>query len=42
VEYHLTACGKKFLRLLRVVERLQAELNEGVAGEEKAVKADES
>ena len=29
VEYHLTPFGKKFLRLLKEVERLQAELNEG-------------
>lgn len=28
VEYHLTVFGKKFLRLLKEVERLQAELNE--------------
>lgn len=28
VEYHLTDFGKKFLRLLREVERLQAEMNE--------------
>jgi DNA-binding HxlR family transcriptional regulator len=27
VEYHLTPFGKKFLRLLREVEKLQAELN---------------
>ena len=27
VEYHLTAFGKKFLRLLKEVEKLQAELN---------------
>jgi len=27
VEYHLTDFGKKFLRLLKEVERLQAELN---------------
>jgi len=30
VEYRLTTFGKKFLRLLKEVERLQAELNEGV------------
>jgi DNA-binding HxlR family transcriptional regulator len=29
VEYHLTPFGKKFLRLLKEVERLQAELNGG-------------
>ncbi len=28
VEYNLTVFGKKFLRLLKEVERLQAELNE--------------
>jgi hypothetical protein len=27
VEYHLTTFGKKFRRLLKEVERLQAELN---------------
>ncbi len=30
VEYRLTTFGQKFLRLLKEVERLQAELNEGV------------
>jgi DNA-binding HxlR family transcriptional regulator len=29
VEYRLTAFGQKFLRLVKEVERLQAELNEG-------------
>jgi DNA-binding HxlR family transcriptional regulator len=28
VEYHLTAFGRKFIRLLREVEKLQAELND--------------
>ena len=28
VEYHLTTFGQKFLRLLKEVEKLQAELNE--------------
>ena len=28
VEYHLTAFGKKFLKLLREVEKLQLELNQ--------------
>ncbi len=32
VEYHLTAVGKKFLRLLKDVERLQAELNRERSG----------
>ncbi len=30
VEYHLTTFGRKFLRLLKEVEKLQAELNEGL------------
>jgi len=30
VEYHLTTFGEKFLRLLKEVERLQVELDEGV------------
>ena len=29
VEYHLTDFGKKFLRLIREVEKLQAEINGG-------------
>jgi DNA-binding HxlR family transcriptional regulator len=33
VEYHLTTFGRKFLRLLQEVERLQAELNEAVVRE---------
>lgn len=28
VEYHLTAFGKKFMKLLKEVEKLQAELNQ--------------
>jgi DNA-binding HxlR family transcriptional regulator len=36
VEYHLTAFGKKFLRLLREAEKLQAELNEGIAHKRRA------
>ena len=42
VEYHLTDFGKKFLKLLREVERLQAELNgeapTGGGGRTKAAK----
>jgi DNA-binding HxlR family transcriptional regulator len=30
VEYHLTPFGKKFLRLLKEVEKLQAELNDEI------------
>jgi DNA-binding HxlR family transcriptional regulator len=32
VEYHLTAYGKKFARLVKAVEKLQKELNEGSNG----------
>ena len=35
VEYHLTEFGRKFLKLLREVEKLQAELNGTTSGKAK-------
>jgi len=38
VEYHMTEFGRKFLKLLREVEKLQAELNGTTPGKAKTVR----